>query len=481
MPPNKTSKETDVRLDSVQQEADAVIHRMIPLDYYDKKKQFNEVCKITGIKEFGIKETKLVLRYLNSLLGVTHLKGTDQLYIYNHNGYYELLDDWLLQMLFRHLFNKAEYPWRPRIESIVLSEFKRSIETEVSAFDCQNCLNLRNGVLFLDSVKLESHTADNSLFTSVLDYDFNPKAQAPLFEKFIAETFCGDEELVTVMQEIFGYCLSISVKAEKAFFFYGTGCNGKSVIAKVLQGLIGAENTCAVSLDALNAPFAMSAFINKRVNIAAENEAMPNSEKLKTLISCDRINIPIKYREDWTGILYTKHVFLMNTLPATKDVSNGFFRKIMIIPFNNIVPKAKIDRDLLAKLLAERPGILNWALAGYKRLAGNSFRFSSASAVENAMTQYCNQENPTGVFFHSTYVRDPNCSILKSALYDDYILWAEANGAERMTRSKFLTALQLKAAEPGSGIDWKIRQRRGYYYLVGYNYIEPAVQGGGAQ
>lgn len=92
--------------------------------------------------------------------------------------------------------------------------------------------------------------------------------------------------------------LAISTKAEKAFFLYGKGCNGKSVLASIIKHLVGSELVSSISLEALSKQFGAAGLIDKRLNIAAENESLENSEKLKALVSCDNVNVPVKYKSD---------------------------------------------------------------------------------------------------------------------------------------------------------------------------------------
>lgn len=66
---------------------------------------------------------------------------------------------------------------------------------------------------------------------------------------------------------------------------------------------------------------------------------------------------------------YAKMIFCLNELPKTKDQSNGYFRRFLILPFNVQLPKAKVDSKLAKRIaVSELPGIMEWVLAGRKRL-----------------------------------------------------------------------------------------------------------------
>lgn len=406
--------------------------------------------------------------YLQTLIKLLRCENDNRIYIYRVKGFYQPLQNWYLPAMLKEIFTRCGKLSLCKYERSIILSLERNCKDTVKEFNSSNCVNLKNGVLNLDEDILYPHTPLNSMFDYILDYEYNKKSKCPEFLKFIKVTCCKNKNLIKVLQEIMGYCLSTRTNAEKAFFFYGGGCNGKSVLANVIYHLVGQEQSCAVSLESIKGDFAMSAFINKKVNIASENESMPSTEKLKTLISCDRINIPRKYLSDWTGKLFTKHIFLMNSLPNTSDITYGFFRKIIIIPFNHIVSPKEIDRDLTVKLMAEMPGILNWAFEGYKRLIENDYVFTECKAVNRIMKEYMDNENPTAVFFNDTYEKAPESKILKSDLYRDYIEWCNQTGAKPMIRKNFLNALELKANEDDSNILLDFRRRQGYVYLIGY-------------
>ena len=53
-----------------------------------------------------------------------------------------------------------------------------------------------------------------------------------------------------------------------------------------------------------------------------------------------------------------------NSLPQINNSDHGIWRRITAIPFNRTFSASEQDKGLTGKLLAELPGILNWAIAG---------------------------------------------------------------------------------------------------------------------
>ena len=409
-----------------------------------------------------------IANILSTVITVIRERESGNYYVYNREGFYEPLPDWLLRGILKYVLTVAGIEWNSKTENQIITLFDRVSVTGIREFNAENALNLKNGVLQLDSGELREHKPESGYFTSVLSYEYNKDAECPVFREFMEQITCGDGELETVLQEILGYALSTKVDAEMAFFFYGGGCNGKSVLSTVIHSLIGEENTCAVPLEAFSGTFSLQPFIGKKLNISGENGTIVNAEKLKSLISADVVNVPIKYKEDWVGKLLTKHIFLMNSLPTTPDITHGFMRKILIIPFNYQVEPANMDKSLPSKLKAELSGILNYCLEGYQRLRKNGFVFTTSKTIEMVKREYMDRENPTMYFFHDTFEKSEDGRVRKSRIYQLYEDWCHENGYIPLSNVKFYNALNIKANEPHSDINLNIRQIKGIKYLCGY-------------
>ncbi|MEZ5495360.1 MAG: hypothetical protein R3F25_00775 [Gammaproteobacteria bacterium] len=65
----------------------------------------------------------------------------------------------------------------------------------------------------------------------------------------------------------------------------------------------------------------------------------------------------------------TKLIFNVNNLPTTSDMTDGFFRRFLIIPFNEFIQPEERDSRLAQKIInKELSGVLNWVIGGLNRL-----------------------------------------------------------------------------------------------------------------
>ena len=146
-----------------------------------------------------------------------------------------------------------------------------------------------------------------------------------------------------LLAEIVGYCLTTSIDFHVAFFFFGEGANGKSLIQTVIETLVGLDNCSALMLSDLKERFRLAELDGKLVNLVPEIEAkeLANDAKFKSIVAGDlqigerQNQDPFKFRQ------FAKWIIACNSLPATRDRSYGFERRIVILPFERIVPQGK--------------------------------------------------------------------------------------------------------------------------------------------
>lgn len=232
-----------------------------------------------------------------------------------------------------------------------------------------------------------------------------------------------------------GYCLTAETRGEKGFYFYGSGANGKSLIAKIITELAGKENVSNVSITGMSRQFGLQSIIDKTVNISAENEIKDsngvNTENLKAVISGDNITIDIKHKEPIDYKPICKLIFLVNSLPNTSDLTHGYFRKILIVPFNRKFEGKDKDVNLFEKIKkSEMSGILNWALEGLKRLRANDYRFTESSAINKLLDKYQEEQNPVIRFVKDMFVVDEGNKISRKDIFSKYYTWINQQGID---------------------------------------------------
>ncbi len=330
--------------------------------------------------------------------------------------------------------------------------------TSPDQWDRGNLLNLQNGVLDLDTLQTRERTQAD-LITYVLPYAYDPKAEAPKFEKFISEILVHedsrktDNELVELFQELWGYTLTTDTRQHAMAWLSGEGSNGKTLALNILQALLG-PLALTVNFSELGKPgnYRMADIPGKRMILSTESErgATVTESKIREIASGDPMHTRPIYGSDFDFIPVAKIWWAMNDKPVIKDTSNAMWRRLKLIPFNqtfaeNPNPKTgekKRDTGLQEKLMGELPGILNWAIVGLERLRKNG-KFTRSAAMEKAIENYKKESNPVAQWAGESIKKKIKAEgILQSVLYQHYSAWCHQNGRYSLSSTNFTTEMK---------------------------------------
>ena len=266
----------------------------------------------------------------------------------------------------------------------------------------------------------------------------------PKFEEFLNTTIIQDngrtdDDLIDLVQEMFGYYLLNNLKAQTVFFLVGKGANGKSVMVSIIEKMIGTKFVSAMSIQALTLnQFATSALIGKKINICNEEESkFLRSDKFKALVSGDLIQAERKHEQQFAFRPITKYLFASNQLPTFEGINYGIRRRMIILPFKKVFSGAEQNRNLSEELLKELPGIVNWAIIGAKRLVKNNYQFSETKASYESREDFENITSSALYFFRHNFVADKDGIIPNEDLYKEYREWCEENGKRPMSSISF--------------------------------------------
>lgn len=420
-------------------EAELVSESLVPLDLLEELKLILMVGKAEErgylYDEKKNSYTFNANAFAKHFIKRCHVRSTKdgRLFLYNRKGVYEELSEVSLGKVLRTIMHEGRWnSWKSTYEAEAVKVLQREAITVEEMNINRNYINVRNGMLSLTTFTLHPHSPE-FLSTVQIPIEYDPNATAPHFMSFMKDITVDDSQLINVHQELVGYWLTVETKAEKAVYYYGGGANGKSVMAFIVTALVGEDNVSSVPLTEFSQTFGMENLIGKSLNIAAENEMggkALKTENFKAIVSGDNITINIKYRPAISYRPYCRLVFLVNNLPDSSDVTEGYFRKIIIVPFPRTFKKEERNVELKNELLKELPGILNWAIQGLKRLRSNNYQFSECKAIKETESAYHNEQNPVREFFHSHVVQVDGSRTKQSDFYNMYSQWLTVQGID---------------------------------------------------
>lgn len=377
--------------------------------------------------------------------------------VYNYKtGLFDKLEIKDLIRLIKFILDNVDRSfWSARTESEIITLINRDYDMLKELPSYSEYIFFENGVYNVLTKELESYNPRLVVINNISN-NYNKNAECPLFLKFISECMCGDKELISCVQEIMGYTLADTSKAQKLFLFYGIGSNGKSVLCDLIMHMLGRENTSSISLNQFKKDFTASCIVGKKANISSENEANFETEKLKAISSGDTITVDVKYKDPYEYRSTCKLIFASNTLPNTADNTHGFYRRLLIIPFNRIISDSEKDVDLFDKLIGEIEGITVWALEGLHRLIDNNYKFTESEATKSLLLSYRENQDPVYSFFKEKLKHDKNNKIDKKDLISTYIHWIESNSIDSNgteSSSKFWKGLKRVSMLEGIKIE----------------------------
>jgi len=290
-------------------------------------------------------------------------------------------------------------------------------------------VGVANGVVDLRTGELRPGKPSDRI-SLALPWRYDPKANAPRWRRFIREIFGGDDALCSFVQRSCGYSLTGSTREQVLFLCYGTGANGKSVFLRTLATVFGplAINSAFSTFEQQARRSSISndvaALDGKRLVTAsetAENTRL-NEARLKALTGGDKVTARFLYCEPFEFVP-VGHIWLAaNHKPRVADDSEGFWRRVRLIPFLQQFKGEKADQQLADKLAGEAAGILTWLVEG--AVAWYADGLQPPEPVTSATAEYRAESDPLAEFLADRCELGENFEATPSELYAAYVDWA---------------------------------------------------------
>jgi len=413
--------------------------------HYNVDGQINEVIEGKFYEE-GKFMDKLFVDYFITKYDVVYSKGTGFL-IFN-GEIWENCSDLHIQQLIATILELEDQLTNAKIAStckMLINQVNNDKLAELLNSN-RNRLIIKNGTLDITDIENfvfyenEFFKEDYSTIQLNVNYDVNAiKNNAENWKYYMTSTFENDSERMKLIGEMLGYCLTSNCKFHKSFMLVGEGSNGKSVLLDIMDYIWGSKNISDVDICELDKPFARVSLFGKLINKSSEIEGnLKTTSFFKKIVSGDMLDGEFKNKDRFSFPSTTKLIFAMNSLPNTKDKSDGLYRRLCIIPFNKQFKGDEIDIDLSEKLKSEADAIFMFALRGLQRLHKQN-KFTKSVEVENKLEEYKLDSNPVKQFMEEKYViiEDENKGVKSNDLYNSYGLWCEENGFMKLNNVNF--------------------------------------------
>ena len=342
-------------------------------------------------------------------------------------------------------------------------------------------LNLHNHFFGVANGAIDLRTGDlvapdpahRITMTSQVEYD--PAAQAPLFEQTVSDVFNDDADMIGFFQRLVGYSMMGDPKEDILVIPYGSGSNGKSTVMGAIRAVMGdyaktasAETFLTNGQGGANAGGAREdvlRLLGARFVYGSEpDEGSELRENLiKSMTGGDPIparglyaTATIEVQPSWVVFMPTNH------RPIVKGDDHAIWRRLLPVPFTRNFdkdPAIKKDTGRAAKLAAEAPGILRWCVEG--ALAYQQMGLKPTGQVQQAREDYKSDMDLLAEWLDECCEMGPNLRESTAALWESWQSFARSRG-----ELKFIpTARGLGRRLAARFTAWRTSSERGFIGL----------------
>ena len=168
--------------------------------------------------------------------------------------------------------------------------------------------------------------------------------------------------------------------------------------------------------------------------IETEDDRRLAEARVKAVTGQDLITCRFLYGEFFSYLPQFKIWMAMNHKPIIRGTDHAIWRRIRLIPFTQSFT-GRADLALGEKLLAELPGILNWALEGLR--AWQREGLGTAKAIDEATNAYRRESDLVSQWLLECVSVDRGGVMSAKAAYESYRDWCKDRG-ERESTSRAL-------------------------------------------
>ncbi|MBI2916485.1 MAG: hypothetical protein HYY01_00680 [Chloroflexi bacterium] len=331
----------------------------------------------------------------------------------------------------------------PRIVAMIeMARSEPEIPIDPSQLDAAPwLLNCRNGIVDLKTGQPRPHRREDYI-TRTCPLAFDPNAQLPLWDRFLAEAIPNAETRAYV-QRCAGASLAGVTPDDLLLLVHGPGGTGKSTFLGALQAALGdygasAElSTFTCARDAHGPQPDMARLRGRRMVVVTETDAGGASVSLlkrasggDSLVTRSHHQDSYEFKPQWTLWL------VGNERPRVPDTDTGLWRRLREIPFVTKFekPDPTIRQQLTDPAIAG-PAILAWAVQGclaWQREGVGQLPKQVAQATE----EYKRDMDPLAQWLEDCCVPEPSAWTAYKALYASYTTWAKDSGMKHPVGSK---------------------------------------------
>lgn len=225
--------------------------------------------------------------------------------------------------------------------------FLRTMAPVKSRYSDSNLIPVNNGIYDYKNKTLMDFSPEY-VFSSKVSTDYNPNAANVVIHNdgdgtdWDIESWMKDlsdhPEAANLFWQIIGATVRSNERWNQAAFFYSTkGNNGKGTLCRLIRNLVGMQNCCSISLDAMGREFMLSPLLKASAIVVDENDVgtyIEKSANLKSIVTGDSFSINRKHLAPISFSFSGFMIQCLNDAPKFRDKTDSILRRIIFVPFD---------------------------------------------------------------------------------------------------------------------------------------------------
>jgi P4 family phage/plasmid primase-like protien len=284
------------------------------------------------------------------------------------------------------------------------------------------------------------------MLTNIIPHEYDPKAKP--HGEHIEEWFdyiMPDKQDREMFLQYAGYSLTRDMRQQKFLMLCGNGGTGKSTLLRLLETVVGKENTASVPLDGLTQRFysfeLMGKLLNSCADISIEN--LTDTSQIKKLLGEDVTMAEAKGKDPVFFRNYAKMVFSTNELPMIQgERTTGFYRRLLVLTLDK-KPK-QVNPDLFSTL--EIDYFIHLCMDALARLHRTGM-IQESEHSRKAVEQLRNDSDSVQAFLSDKLEPVAGERIKRGELYEMYEQFCFVNDRTPLKKTAFFKALRSKGLQ----------------------------------
>jgi putative DNA primase/helicase len=342
----------------------------------------------------------------------------------------------------------------------ILTVIKTLLQAGLVEIDIRG-VNFANGFL-TEELKLVEHQAEFGMtYTLPFRYLEEAVGEARQFQEFLASSWEQDsdymQKLDALQEAICVTLFGMGPTFQRAVLLQGAPATGKTQLLRIISALVPDNARSSVPPNEWGDRFMPAMLASSVLNVCGElpEKKLIDGQKFKDIVDGSEQPGQFKGKDIFYFSPKCAHWFASNHYPRTRDTSNGFNRRWLVLTFNKVVPKEERKLDLGDMIVAEeREAIVAWAVQSMMRLKAVR-EFTLPESHQQAIREIASMNNSVRFFVQESgkVMVSNKGEITETKAYNEY--WAFCAGPGG-TRPVDATDFRSKMRELGTELGFQL-------------------------